>query len=549
MNRKLTLVALTLFLTAAARPVSGHFPWIAVNEEGQAIYFFGETPADRTYKIPPAITKAKVSVVDGANQRLELKLNVVERGEFVGMESVASVPDEATLTSKVTYGVYHGSRLDYYTQHRRGKLPSRRDADESVSKRLDLNAQVIDTDSGVDVFVIWKGKPLTDAEVKLFCAEGHEEGSATTDQNGRVSFSDKQVEDGLNGIMVGHTSSGESGNVGEQKYESVSHYLTATFMDPEDFERSAKESKVSVASDIYPQIPEMVTSFGAAVTDNSLYIYGGHKGRAHQYYSEAQANTLWRLDLKTPKSWESLGAGPRLQGLAMVAHGGKLYRIGGFTAKNSEGKDKDLWSQDGVACFDPKTKEWQDLPSLPEPRSSFDAAVLGDSIYVIGGWSMKGGEDATWLKTAQKLDLSKQPLQWQSLPEPPFQRRALSVAAHDGKVFAIGGMQRIGSPSTRVDVFDTQSQTWSRGPSLNGEGMDGFGSSAFAAGKKLYVTTYSGALQRLSADGKSWSSLHSLQRDRFFHRLLPLSSSKLLAVGGASMSSGKFEELDVIEVR
>jgi hypothetical protein len=79
--------------------------------------------------------------------------------------------------------------------------------------------------------------------------------------------------------------------------------------------------------------------------------------------------------------------------------------------------------------------------------------------------------------------------------------------------------------------------------------MEGFGSAAFAVGGHLYVTAYSGSLQRLSADGKSWATLDELQRDRFFHRLLPLSESKLLALGGASMSSGKFEQLDVIEVK
>lgn len=40
-----------------------------------------------------------------------------------------------------------------------------------------------------------------------------------------------------------------------------------------------------------------------------------------------------------------------------------------------------------------------------------------------------------------------------------------------------------------------------------------------------------------------------LARDRFFHRLLPLSQNELLAIGGASMSSGKYEELDVIQLR
>ena len=310
----------------------------------------------------------------------------------------------------------------------------------------------------------------------------------------------------------------------------------------------ATDTKVSVVDDKYPAVPETVTSFGAAIAGDAVYMYGGHMGRAHQYYMEAQGKTLWRLDLKDPKGWEAVAKGPGLQGLAMVAHAGKLYRLGGFTAKNKDGEDRDLWSQASVACFDPATKSWSEVAPMPEPRSSFDAAVLGDKIYVVGGWNMTGDGETQWHKTAHVLDLSKKEPQWEALPEPPFRRRALSIAAHDDKIYVLGGMQDQGGPSTRVDIYDPKSKGWSKGPSLNGEGMEGFGSSAFAVGGRLYVTTYSGMLQRLSNDGKSWELVKQLDRDRFFHRLLPLSSNELLSLGGASMSSGKFEEVDIIRI-
>ncbi len=298
-----------------------------------------------------------------------------------------------------------------------------------------------------------------------------------------------------------------------------------------------------------PHIPETVTSFGAAIVGDALYVYGGHTGRAHEYYMEAQANTLRRLDLKNPKVWESLGTGPRLQGLALVAHSGKLYRIGGFTAKNKDGEENDLWSQAAVACYDPASKQWHDMSPLPERRSSFDAAVLNNKIYVVGGWEMRGTAENKWHTSAYALDLANTSANWEALPEPPFQRRALAVAAHDGKLFAIGGMQREGGPTTRVDIYDPATRMWSRGPSLKGEGMEGFGCSSFAVGGHLFVTTIEGNLQRLAEDGTSWEIVRQLERARFFHRLLPLSEWQLLAVGGASMSVGKFEEVDVIDVR
>ena len=298
----------------------------------------------------------------------------------------------------------------------------------------------------------------------------------------------------------------------------------------------------------YPPIPEKVTSFGAAVLDGHLYIYGGHTGRPHSYDKDAQGNTLRRLNLQNPKAWEALVEGPGLQGLAMVACQGKLYRIGGFAAKNEKGGDQDLWSQADVACYDPKANQWTDLSPLPEPRSSFDAAVLNNQIYAIGGWKLAGGAEEHWHTTAYSIDVSTQNPRWQKLPTPPFQRRALAVAAYDGKIYVIGGMQSEGGPTTRVDVFDPETQKWSVGPSLLGEPMDGFGPSAFATGDCLYVSTYSGKLQRLDQNGKQWESVTKLERARFFHRMLPLSETRLISVGGASMESGKFDEVDVIDV-
>lgn len=330
------------------------------------------------------------------------------------------------------------------------------------------------------------------------------------------------------------------------KFVLLSLFLTSYCLLPASAENNSEKTATSEA---YPAIPEMVTSFGGAVLDGALYIYGGHTGRAHHYYNEAQANTLRRLDLKNPKAWQSLGKGPRLQGLAMVAHGGKLYRIGGFTAKNKEGEDHDFWSVADVACYDIATKKWTDMSPLPEPRSSFDAAVLGDKIYVVGGWQLQGEAETKWHKTAYALDLVSDKPQWQALPKPPFVRRALTVAAHDGKIYAIGGMQKKGGTTLRVDVFDPASGTWSRGPDLQGSGrLKGFGASAFATGGNLYASTHNGALQRLAKDGKSWEIVKELERPRFFHRLLPFSDNQLILVGGANMEIGKFDEVDVIDV-
>ena len=98
-------------------------------------------------------------------------------------------------------------------------------------------------------------------------------------------------------------------------------------------------------------------------------------------------------------------------------------------------------------------------------------------------------------------------------------------------------------------VFDPQSSVWSEGPKLVGDHqMTGFGASAFATGGNLYVSTYSGKLQRLAADGARWEIVRTLPTARFFQRMLPIDSRRLLVVGGANMEMGKFAELEVVDV-
>ena len=300
------------------------------------------------------------------------------------------------------------------------------------------------------------------------------------------------------------------------------------------------ESKVEPAIAI-KDCPVGVTSFGAAVCDGYLYVYGGNEGESHSYSAEGQNNVFRRVKLESGSEWESLGEVPRRQGNALVAHGGKLYRIGGFEALNELVEDgEDIVSTADFACYDPRTGEWTALVSLPEPRSSFDAVVAGDILYVVGGWALGGARnDSKWHGTAWQMDLSQETLEWKPMPAPPHERRANSLAELDGKVYLIGGMGVDARPSTSVFVFDTETQKWTDGPALPGIPMDGFGSSAFNTGGHVVVATFSGQVVELSKDGKSWENIHNLETGRFFHRLVALNEDSFAILGGTSPKSTK----------
>ena len=185
-----------------------------------------------------------------------------------------------------------------------------------------------------------------------------------------------------------------------------------------------------------------------------------------------------------------------------------------------------------VQRFDPKTEKWEDMTPLPAIRSSHDAVVIGDKLYVAGGWQLAGGTNkATWPANALVLDLAHPQSGWQEFPQ-PFQRRALALAALGSRVICIGGMDSDNQPTLAVDIYDPASDQWTKGPSLPSGQYKGFSCSAIAQGGRVYVTTFQGDLLRLfqrkmSVPGKSsvawnihaWRIVWSQLRKKSTHRV------------------------------
>lgn len=301
-------------------------------------------------------------------------------------------------------------------------------------------------------------------------------------------------------------------------------------------------------ADSPPPLPLPVASFGAAATaDGHVYIYGGHAGVRHKY-SRDEVNGdlyLWQSGMK---AWEKLGTDEPAQGASLVALPNQVLRIGGMAAQNPKGEKQDLWSSETAAIYDIKGKNWKQLPKLPERRSSHDSTVIGQTLYVIGGWTLAGGKvsaaDPTWLGTYLTLDLSKADATWQSHPQ-PFKRRALAVQAVGSKLYAIGGMSDGDEPVTNVDVLDTTTGKWTPGPALPADRLGGFGFSSIAHEGRLFASGAPGELLELRQD--QWQPITKLAHPRFFHRLVPGGTGKLIALGGESRG-GKKAPPEVIEL-
>jgi hypothetical protein len=284
---------------------------------------------------------------------------------------------------------------------------------------------------------------------------------------------------------------------------------------------------------VHPAVmPHAITSFGACRVGSWAYVFGGHIGRAHAHSKDHVLGAFRRFNMIDGRSWQELPKGPALQGTSLVAApDGTIYRVGGTDARNEAGDDADMHSTASVQRFDPARGKWQEMTPLPEPRSSHDAIVCDNKLYVIGGWNLDG-EDGDWHETSWVADLGTQPLAWQELPKLGHVRRACAVATFGGKIAVLGGITD-SKPIATVRVFDPATNRWSEGPDLPGFA---FGTAALGVDGWLYATVMNGSLLKWNGEaGSGWQHVAQLEMPRFFHRMLPaLEPGRILAFGGAN---------------
>jgi N-acetylneuraminic acid mutarotase len=101
---------------------------------------------------------------------------------------------------------------------------------------------------------------------------------------------------------------------------------------------------------------------------------------------------------------------------------------------------------------------WTAGAPMPTPRTEVTAAVLGDDIYVIGGFDESGQvtdivevyniANNTWSRAAVPL------------PEPLHHTAA---ASYDGKIYVVGGYTAPWSPSNRLFIYDPVQNNWQEG--------------------------------------------------------------------------------------
>lgn len=538
MNRlqRLLAVALTIgFVVSSAASAYGHFVWLIRDQadDGSTIVrlAFAETPSPGGTDLFPV-------------DRPPVLYHFVDktRSEQVAKERdgslVAICPKNAIVQCDYTYGLFGRDEtpklLRYYALT--GPALSKKHATWNA-ENVEIDFAIIPTmtKGNLTGLVLWKGKPLAKAAVSVY--SGNEATDLVTDEEGTFEIA---APVGTVGLRARYETDGE-GSYDNESYAGEIHYATLVV--------NCQIEGTALSQQEIPALPEAVTSFGAAAIGDTCYVYGGHVGNAHEYSKEGHARHLLRFKPGTDKKWVAVAEGPPIQGLALVAARDHLYRIGGFTATNEPGDPQSLWSQTDVQRLDPAKNEWETMPALPEPRSSFDAIAVDGKIYVAGGWKMAGEESPPiWLKDVLMLDLDDLETGWQVIAELPQHVRAISLAHMNDQLFVIGGMRKSGGPTVEVEALDLKSHKWLDATDLPGKSMDGFGTAAVSMNNQIYVSNISGKVMRLAERGEKWENVSELEVGRFFHQMLPLSQEKLLIIAGANMSVGRFDDCEAVTI-
>lgn len=172
-----------------------------------------------------------------------------------------------------------------------------------------------------------------------------------------------------------------------------------------------------------------------AYFNNRIYAIGGQKNGS-SYEEEIE----WYDE--TGDDWKEAAFEIAYRRAAFFSGviGDTFYMCGGFYYGPTQNS----------AIKPPSTLNWYDGPNMAEARAGGADAVLGDSLFMIGGETFSGITDVVEIYD---------PHSWQIIPGPslPEARKGMTAATLNNKIYVIGGVtaQSGGQPTNSVVVYST----------------------------------------------------------------------------------------------
>lgn len=242
-------------------------------------------------------------------------------------------------------------------------------------------------------------------------------------------------------------------------------------------------------------------------------------------------------------TWSSIvtGAAPKVSGhAAAVDANGRTWLFGGLTGSAGSPTVNDLWRYEGGAWLKMQTKN-----DGPGPRMYVAGSILGNSMYLVGGWDPEApGSGGTFKDEIWRLDLDT--LEWSPMEPIPFGPVSRHTACTVGSRIVVHTFKGIFTIETDGKIVERP--TTNEGPlgvsmmaaaPLGDDTMLLFGGSTKSQGMTADVW-------RLDANKWEWtklvpSQLGPMPTPRASSAAAAYGKDRMVVFGGAGLGGGGYE--------
>lgn len=280
----------------------------------------------------------------------------------------------------------------------------------------------------------------------------------------------------------------------------------------------------------------------AAGIGEKMYLLGGRGMKPVEEY-----------DPVTNK-WRTLAVPPiEIHHFQAVAYQDKIYVIGALS-----GQYPHETPLDHVYTFDPKRNLWEKGHPIPEERRRGAAGLVvkDEKFYLVGGI-----KDGHWAENRDYFDeYDPATGKWTVLPDLPRVRDHFQAVVLDNQIFAVGGRKSFAKEGhnfdltyAEVDVFDFGTQSWETLPEHHNIPTERAGGSTIAYNEGFILVGGESSSQETAHSeveyylpGKGWKLLNQLNRGRHGFQLVHINDS--FYVGAGCGNRGGSPELNSLEV-
>ena len=230
--------------------------------------------------------------------------------------------------------------------------------------------------------------------------------------------------------------------------------------------------------DVMPHMTCPRSSCAAAVLNENIYVVGGvtTRGAAGKVISSSTAE---RFDIVTA-TWQAIPSmSIRRVAMGMAALNGSLYVVGGTSPGQEVGRSNVVVAS--AECYTPGASDWRSLPTMATPRQSMGVAALGGKLYVVGGVNRVASGKPTLLSSMERYDPLDGPEgSWSTLPSMKCGREWCSCMVVNDCLIVI-------HKGAMVEVFDPLSNTWVDAPSTQTQQNKLSAAGSILAGRHVYI--------------------------------------------------------------